>query len=305
MAFNKNRKVAVYSERAESGRLGNPEEDQVVKLRNPEKYVVRMPTHDEVDGQNGRKYTAASEHFRNSMFVLRDVILLNPTESTKRKDDDSSFIGGSSDTLTKATNECCFATGSFFALRILFIDLLVICCDLASGFLQGYALYSTEGKEKYGLITFAINWIPGICAAIHVLSVYRREMAWYKAILFAVLLIIFYPIIPILALLILLWMKPNNKKSTKEFKEAEYNASVVSAIRGCIASPIQLTFQLILAINGIIQLEWSQLVSLTITDWAGNEILISFAAPVCMFFSMIRLVDVRNIFIFRFPNYNF
>ena len=71
MAFNKNRKVAVYSESAESSRLGNQDEEQVVKLRNPEKYVVRMPTYDEVDGPNGRKYTAASEHFRNSMFVLR------------------------------------------------------------------------------------------------------------------------------------------------------------------------------------------------------------------------------------------
>ena len=288
MAFNKNRKVAIYSERSESKTPTTPDEELVVKLRNPKKYVAQMPTYDEVDAPRGKKYAAASEHFRNSMFVLRDVILLKPNNSYEEPNDDQSNIGASSDTLTLAADECCLATGSFFALRILFVDLLIACCDLISGFLQGYALISTEGNELYGLITIGINWVPGICAAIHVLSVYRREIAWYKAILSVFVLLLFYPIIPIVALLILLWMKPNNNKSTKEFKEAEYLVSVVYTIRGCIASPLQLSFQFWLALNGIILLKWSELVSLTITDWEGNEILISFAAPVCMFFSVLR-----------------
>ena len=288
MAFNKNRKVAVYSERSESKTPTTPDEEQVVNLRHPKKYVARMPTYDEVDAPHGRKYTAASEHFRNSMFVLRDVILLKPKNSFEEQNDDPANIGASTDTLTFASEECCRATGSFFALRIVFWDLLIACCDLASGFLQAYALFSTEGKEKYGLTTFAINWVPGICAAIHLLSVHRRELVWYKAILFSILLLIFYPIIPILALLILLWMKPNDNKSTREFKEAEYLVQVVYAIRGCFASPIQLSYQFWLALNGIILLEWSELVSLTITDWQGNELLISFAAPMCIIFSIIK-----------------
>ena len=287
MAFNKNRKVAVYSERSESKTPTTPDEEQV-NLRHPKKYVARMPTYDEVDAPHGRKYTAASEHFRNSMFVLRDVILLKPNNSFEGQNDNTTNIGASSDTLTFASEECCNATGSFFALRIVFWDLLIACCDLAFGFLQAYALFSSEGKEIYGLVTFGINWVPGICAAIHLLSVYRREMAWYKAILFTILLIIFYPIFPILALLILLWMKPNNNTSTSEFKEAEYLVSVVYAIRGCFASPIQFTYQFWLYLNGIMILEWSDEVSWTITDWEGNEILISFAAPMCMLFSLIR-----------------
>ena len=83
-------------------------------------------------------------------------------------------------------------------------------------------------------------------------------------------------------------MKPNNNKSTKEFKEAEYCVQVVSAIRGGFASPIQVFYQFWLALNGIIVLQWSELVSLTITDWEGNEILISFTAPLCMIFSILR-----------------
>ena len=288
MALNKNRKFAIIDQRSENSSPTPLDDDQVVKLRNPKKYVVQMPTHDEVDAPRGRKTTAASEHFRNSMFVLRDVILLRPKKSYDGQHVEDPNIGASSDTLVSENDECCFSTGSFFALRILFWDLLIVCCDLVSGFLQGYALFSTEGKALYGLMTFGINWIPGICAAIHVLSVYRTELVWYKAILFAFLSIVLSPIIPILALLILLWMQPDANKSTREFKEAEYLASVSYAIRGCIASPIQLSYQLWLVLNGIIMLEWNQMMSLTITDWEGNEILISFAGPVCIVFSMIR-----------------
>ena len=272
-----------------------------VEKRKKKKYVMRMVTvdeNDQVDSTHGRRSLAVSAHFRNSMAVMRDVILLNPKKpssysasieenNVEGKSIESNLMV-SSETLSSGEKEFCLSNGSFFALRILFIDLLIACCDLASGFIQGYALISTEGKAVYGFITLGINWVPGIVAAIHVLSVYRRELAWYRAILFALLLIIFYPIVPILALLILLWMKPNNNKSTKEFREAEYGATVVYAIRGCIESPIQICYQLWLALNGIILMEWNNLISLTITDWEGNQIFISFAAPVCIFFSILR-----------------
>ena len=301
MPRNKNRIGAVFrlesSDQTHKVHPTTPEDEaeHVVKLRK------NRTTHDEVDAPHGTRSMAISKHFRNSMAALKDIILLKPEKpdlyTTNNRDDNFEGDPGeydpmaSSETLLSEDDDCCLSNGSFFALRILFVDLLIACCDLASGFLQGYALLSTEGKRVFGFITFGINWIPGIVAAIHLLSVYRRELPWYKAILCAILLIVFYPLVPILALLILLWMKPNNNKSLKElkeFKKAEYGATVSSAIRGCIASPTQLGYQLWLALNGIIVLEWNDAISFSITDWEGNEILISFAAPLCICFSILK-----------------
>ena len=88
-----------------------------------------------------------------------------------------------------------------------------------------------EGKVTNGLITLGINWIPGFIAAIHLISVHRRDFKWYMTILYAVLLIVFYPIVPTLALLGMLWAKPSRNSSDKAFKDAEYKATIAQAIR--------------------------------------------------------------------------
>ena len=173
-------------------------------------------------------------------------------------------------------------------VRILFFDLVIVCCDVGSDFAQGCTLLFTPGKELYGIITLVINWIPGLVAAIHLLSMYRREWPWYWSIFYAMLLLLFYPIVPILALLILLWMKPNTKKPTREFKEAEYATIISQAIHGSIESPIQLSFQFWLALNGVIHISWNDLISITLKDWAGNKIFISITAPICILFSILR-----------------
>ena len=279
-----------------------PETDipEVVKLRYKNSHDVGSASSDDVDRTRGRKSMAVSRHLRSSMFVLRDIILLKPEKFSSYKINDGSqskkqkFMVddpmASTESLTSEENTYCSSNGSLFALRILFVDLLIVCCDLVSSLLQGYALLSTEGKRVFGLITFGINWIPGFVAAIHLLSVYRLELPWYRAIFFAILLIIFYPLVPILALLIVLWMKPANDKVTKDFREAEYGATVSYAIRGCFESPIQICYQLWLAINGVILMSWNNVISLSLKDWEGNELLISFTAPVCIFFSMLRYV---------------
>ena len=306
MASNSNRNRSTFAQKPideTSKEIANcPENDvpEVVKLRHKNKYDVGLATLDNVDSKGGRKPMAVSRHLRSSMFVLRDIILLKPEKFSSYR-----INGGnqsmkqnfmvddpmaSTENLTSEENIYCSSNGSLFALRILFVDLLIVCCDLVSSFLQGYALLTAEGKRSYGVITFGINWIPGIVAAIHLLSVYRLELPWYRAIFFAILLIIFYPLVPILALLIVLWMKPANDKITKDFREAEYGATVSYAIRGCFESPIQICYQLWLAINGVILMSWNNVISLSLKDWEGNEILISFTAPVCIFFSMLRYV---------------
>ena len=180
-------------------------------------------------------------------------------------------------------------SGVFVTLKIVFVDLLVVCLRLSSEFSQGYSLFINPETSIYGIVTFCIIVVPGIPAAIHLLSVYRREWIWYKTILYALCTVVFYPVVPIVTLLHLLWMKPSDNTPTKEFKKAQYGATVAQAIHGCIASPLQLCYQIWLAFNGVTSFTDNvvRVRELRITDWEGNELMLSFAAPVAIFFSII------------------
>ena len=70
----------------------------------------------------------------------------------------------------------------------------------------------------FGIITLAINWLPGFTAAIHLLSMYRNQLHWRKTLIYAVLLIVFYPIVPFCAYVNLLWKKPKNPSGLKRFR---------------------------------------------------------------------------------------
>ena len=63
--------------------------------------------------------------------------------------------------------------------------------------------------------------------------------------MFSILLLVLYPIVPILAFANLLWMKPKPGYPISEdsFREAEYRSVIAHAISGCIESPIQIIYQ--------------------------------------------------------------
>lgn len=61
--------------------------------------------------------------------------------------------------------------------------------EVAKFWCQGVALFWTPEKSVYGVVTLAINWIPGIPAAIHLISMYREDFPWYSTLLYAALLI--------------------------------------------------------------------------------------------------------------------
>ena len=192
-------------------------------------------------------------------------------------------------------------SGPFFTLKIVFVDLLLACSRLASEINQGYALVVNPETFKYGIATFGVIWLPGICFAIHVLSVDRKSWIWYRTILTALACVLLYPIAPILAILNFLWKKPDESESkfnrsskrqseskrmfTKSMKEAQYSCTMTQAIHGGIALPMQLCYQLWLAINGIVSYadDSVTLNTITLSDWEGNEIIIPIAAPVCIF----------------------
>ena len=183
--------------------------------------------------------------------------------------------------------------GVFVTLKILFVDLLVVCLRLSSEVTQGYQLLSDGDTWIYGIVTFIIIEIPGIAAAVHVLSVYRENWVWYKTILYAIGAIIFYPLVPIMTLLHLLWMTPSDGQMTKESKQrfmaAQFGATVAQAIHVCIASPLMLCYQIWLVFNGVISFADSavRVTSITLTDWEGNQLMVTFAAPVTILLSIV------------------
>jgi hypothetical protein len=182
-------------------------------------------------------------------------------------------------------------SGPFFTLKIVFVDMLLACSRLASEINQGYALVMNPETYKYGIATIGVIWLPGVCFAVHILSVNRKNWIWYRTILCALSAILLYPIAPILAILNFLWKKPDESESkrqstfTKSMKEAQYSCTMTQAIHGGIALPIQLCYQLWLAINGIVSYADDGITfnTITLNDWEGNEIIIPIAAPVCIF----------------------
>ena len=73
----------------------------------------------------------------------------------------------------------------FITLKILFLDLFISLGDVSSDFAQAFQLIFDEELKYYGYITLAINWMPGVVAAIHVMSTKRIEYGVRKTLLWA------------------------------------------------------------------------------------------------------------------------
>ena len=109
-----------------------------------------------------------------------------------------------------------FGLLEFVTLKILFVDLLVSVGDVGSDFGFSWQLYekSIEEKDdllfKYAAIVFSINWFPGLVAAIHVLSMYRKKegQSPQAILVYALLMLVFYPVVPVLGYLVLLYCRP-------------------------------------------------------------------------------------------------
>ena len=190
----------------------------------------------------------------------------------------------------KKPTETFFFSGALVTLKILLIDLAFACFRLASEALQAYSLFKNEVHDTaaYGLVTVVIIMLPGLACALHLISHYRFKWIWYKTILYALGAIIFYPLVPVVALLHLLWMTPSDNKITEDYKNAQYGATVAQAIHGCIASPTMLSYQIFLAFRGVVVFtDTYRTTEIIIRDWEGNALNVTIAAPVCIFTAMI------------------
>ena len=244
--------------------------------KNPTKSKIKQEEYERSDSRQ-----SINDLFRKGVTDMKDVILHNPVGTSSSND--KLIVENPA---TESTQGAIFDR-NFLTLRILFVDMLIVFCNLASDVTQGLTIIIKDGLLDYGSIACMIIWFPGIPAAIHFLAVLRHELVWYRVVLYAALLIVFYPVVPILALIIVLWMKPKDNKTTKEFMDAQYGATVAYVIQGCIASPIQLCYQSWLALTGILPFKWTNLI-IDHLDSSNNPTPITFpASGFCIFFSIL------------------
>ena len=70
------------------------------------------------------------------------------------------------------------------SLKVLALTSILSSIDVISDFGQGYLLYQNPKLRAYGLLTIAINWIPGIIASIHLISYQRHQLGLKKTLLY-------------------------------------------------------------------------------------------------------------------------
>ena len=196
---------------------------------------------------------------------------------------------------------------SFITIKVFLWDILISMADIVSDFLQGYTLFHLPGKRSYGIASLAINWITGLAGFIHVISMYRNVLPWYKVISFAFLMLILYPVIPLCSFVYLMYKKPKSVEEPvrPEFTQAQYFTTIIHAMTGGLESPIQLIFQVWLVLNGVILWDWNQVTNLTFTDPQGNTIYLPYTTSLCMCFSVVSILKALVDFnVFRVHNVN-
>ena len=194
---------------------------------------------------------------------------------------------------------------SFITIKVFLWDILISMADIVSDFLQGYTLFHLPGKRSYGIASLAINWIPGLAGFIHVISMYRNVLPWYKVISFAFLMLILYPVIPLCSFVYLMYKKPKSVDEPvgPEFTQAQYFTTIIHAMTGGLESPIQLIFQVWLVLNGVILWDWNQVTNLTFTDPQGNTIYLPYTTSLCVCFSVVSILKALVDFnVFRVHN---
>ena len=98
--------------------------------------------------------------------------------------------------------------------------------------------------------------------------------------------------VPFVAYIRLLWKKPKSKDDpvSDDFIGAQYHTIIVHALTGGLESPIQLIYQVWLYLNGIIAIDWNELLYGSITDAQGNRIYLPYTASLCIIFSVISIL---------------
>ena len=69
------------------------------------------------------------------------------------------------------------------SMNLLAFTTVLSVVDVSSDFIQGYLLYQDPDLWKFGILTFVINWLPGVIASIHLLTNQGRELGFAKTLI--------------------------------------------------------------------------------------------------------------------------
>ena len=69
------------------------------------------------------------------------------------------------------------------SMNLLAFTTVLSVIDVSSDFIQGYLLYQDPDLWKFGILTFVINWLPGVIASIHLLTNQSRELGFAQTLI--------------------------------------------------------------------------------------------------------------------------
>ena len=100
-----------------------------------------------------------------------------------------------------------------FTTPFLIFEIILSIADLGSDSTTSYSLLVTLDQKRWGIGSIVINWIPGFIGCCHMLAHYRRNSDYSRKfkITFALVCLIFCPLVPTASFIYLLYMKPTPK----------------------------------------------------------------------------------------------
>ena len=69
------------------------------------------------------------------------------------------------------------------SMRLLAFTTFISAVDVTSDFIQGFLLYQDPKLWKFGILTFGINWFPGVIASIHLVTNHSRELGFAQTLI--------------------------------------------------------------------------------------------------------------------------
>ena len=188
-----------------------------------------------------------------------------------------------------------------YFIPLLIVEICLSFADLLSDTWTGFTLMKLE-NNVWGVLSFVINWVPGLIAAIQIIVDRRDSLC--LAILYSLGSILLCPLVPTLTFVCLLCKVPRNSEEErsrdfmKKFQKLLSFVKIVRALEGCIESPLQLLYKTFLMFNGIIDF------SVTSTDFAlkdlhGNNI----PVPFFINFLISCLTLIKSVYSLNIPHF--
>ena len=189
-------------------------------------------------------------------------------------------------------------------LKIVFLDIGISLGDVVTDLLQGISLifesdWSLAATSNYGILVLVTCWLPGPLTLVH-LCLRHSGLGWapYRGllgILWAVLCLLIYPLLPTLLYVGVLLNKRRSTDTREEQSNSdlEKKAREVKAITGVTESPIQVVLLGFLMLKGFLVFPWNQEASsFCIEDELGRRLCLPSIPMFSIFFSLASILKV-------------